>query len=287
MRKRVAPTGSADSSAPMPVRRLLVLLLAAMAAATVTLGGGAAPAATPPDVNPCNDVILALKCPDLRMKPPGDLRVRKAGKVLRLLATNHIVNVGAGALELRAEHSGRATRNGYRFASASQVIRNRLGTPVFFPLAGYVYFKAIPGQGHYWKFWRAARFELWTLRPDGTRENMIRTGPKLSYCFRDLQRVRTFARSPKHRIFPACSQRFGRQELRLGVSPGWADIYPSTYHENWISITGLKGCFAFVHRADPLDDIIEAREDDNIGVRTIRLPPRRGSVAPRGCPGPG
>ena len=58
-----------------------------------------------------------LKCPDLRMKPPGDLRVRKAGKVLRLLATNHIVNVGAGALELRAEHSGRATRDGYRFAS--------------------------------------------------------------------------------------------------------------------------------------------------------------------------
>ena len=135
-------------------------------------------------------MILALKCPNLQMKPPGDLRVRKAGKVLRLLATNHIVNVGAGALELRAEHSGRATRNGYRFAAASQVIRNRLGAPVFFPLAGYVYFKAIPGQGHYWKYWRAARFELWTLRPDGTRESMIRTGPKLSYCFRDLRRVR-------------------------------------------------------------------------------------------------
>jgi hypothetical protein len=269
----------------MPVRRSLVPLLAALLAATVTLGDGPAPAATAPDVNPCNDEILQLRCPDLRMAPPGDLRVRKAGKVLQLLATNHIVNVGAGALELRAEHSGKATRNGYRFASASQVIRNRLGAPVFFPLAGYVYFKAIPGQGHYWKYWRAARFELWTLRPDGTRENMIRTGPKLSYCFRDLKRVRTFARSPKHRIFPACSQRFGRKELRLGVSPGWADIYPSSYHENWISITGLKGCFAFVHRADPLDDIVEEREDDNIGQRTIRLPPRHGSVAPRGCPG--
>ena len=131
------------------------------------------------------------------MKPPGDLRVRKAGKVLRLLATNHIVNVGAGALELRAEHSGRATRNGYRFASAYQVIRNRLGAPVFFPEAGYVYFKAIPGQGHYWKYWRAARFELWTLRPDGTRENMVRTGPKLSYCFRDLRRVRTLRALPQ------------------------------------------------------------------------------------------
>jgi hypothetical protein len=269
----------------MPVRRTLVPLLAAVIAATLALGGSPASAATAPDVNPCNDEVLALKCPNLQMKPPGDLRVRKAGKVLRLLATNHIVNVGAGALELRAEHSGGATRSGYRFAPAYQLIRDRLGAPVFFPLAGYVYFKAIPGQGHYWKYWRAARFELWTLRPDGTRDTMVRTGPKLSYCFRDLKRVRTFARSPRHRIYPACSQRFGRKELQLGVSPGWADIYPSSYHENWISITGMGGCFAFVHRADPLDDLVEEHEDDNIGVRTIQLPPRRGSVAPRSCRG--
>ena len=95
--------------------------------------------------------------------------------------------------------------------------------------------------------------------------------------------VRALAQAPG---LPGLQPGFGRKELRLGVSPGWADIYPSSYHENWISITGLRGCFAFVHRADPLDDLIEEREDDNIGVRTIRLPPRRGSVAPRGCPGP-
>jgi hypothetical protein len=275
----------------MPVRRSLVPLLAALVASAVLLGGGSpapaqAPPATPvPDTNPCDDPILQLQCPDLRMSPPADLRVQKAGRVLRLLATNHIVNVGAGALELRADHTGKATGSGYRFATAYQVVRNRLGAPVFFPEAGWVYWKAIPGQGHYWKYWRAARFELWSLNPDGSRARMLRTGPKLSYCFRDLKRVRTFARSPKHRRFAACSQDFGRKALRLGVSPGWADIYPATYHENWISITGLKGCFAFVHRADPLNDIVEEREDDNIGERTIRLPPRHGSVAPRGCPG--
>jgi hypothetical protein len=270
----------------MPVRRSLLPLLAVLA-----LGAGIAPAAGQvagteevPDTNPCHDPNLHLKCPDLRMAPPADLRVRKAGKVLELLATNHIVNVGAGPLELRARHGSKATRSGYRFASATQVVRTTTGAPVFFPLAGSVYWKAIPGQGHYWKYWRAARFELWTLDADGSRASMIRTGPKLSYCFRDLKRVRSFPRSPKRRVYPRCSQDFGRKELRLGVSPGWADIYPATYHENWISITGLKGCFAFVHRADPLDDLVEEREDDNIGVRTIRLPPRRGSVAPRGCP---
>jgi hypothetical protein len=275
----------------MPVRRLVLPLLAALAAATALGAPGAAPAQgpapEPADTNPCNDPFLALKCPDLTMAPPGDLHVQKAGKVLRLLATNRIVNIGTGPLELRAQHAGASAAAGYRFAQATQVVRARTGPAVFFPLAGWIYWKAIPGQGHYWKYWRAARFELWTLNPDGSRAQMVRTGPKLSYCFRDLRRVRSWPRTPRGRIFPGCSQDFGRRKLRLGVSPGWADIYPSTYHENWISVTGLKGCFAFVHRADPLGDIIEEHEDNNLGQRIIRLPPRNGSVAPRGCPGRG
>jgi hypothetical protein len=274
----------------MPVRRLALTALAVLAGAAAVLPVTGATGQVPieaPDTNPCNDVVLALICPDLRMAPPTALHVQKAGRVLRLLATNRIVNVGAGPLELRADHTGDPGSAGYRFAEATQVVRSKSGRPVFFPMAGWVYWKAIPGQGHYWKFWRAARFELWTLNADGTRAQLQRTGPKLSYCFRDLRRVRSWARTPRGRVYPACSQSFGREELRLGVSPGWADIYPSTYHENWISITGLRGCFAFVHRADPLGDIVEEHEDNNIGQRIIRLPPRNGSVAPRGCPGRG
>ena len=268
----------------MPVRsRLAAAVLLATALLPVAAGAQEAPA---PDTNPCNDVVLRLVCPDLRMAPPADLHVRKVGKVVRLLATNHIVNVGQGPLELRARHDGNRRTSGYRFAEATQVVRDAAGAPVFFPMAGWIYWKAIPGQGHYWKYWRAARFELWTLNPDGTRAKLLRTGPKLSYCFRDLRRVRTWKRTPKRRVYPACSQTLGRKELRLGVSPGWADIYPSTYHENWISVTGLRGCFAFVHRADPLGDLVEEHEDNNLGQRIIRLPPRKGRVAPRGCPSP-
>ncbi|QEC47615.1 hypothetical protein FSW04_08530 [Baekduia soli] len=232
-----------------------------------------------PGTSPCEDPLLALRCPNLRMDPPSDLHVQRAGHVLRLLATNHIVNNGAGPLELRATRTSDP-----RYAKASQVIYDRRGRPVYFPEAGYVYWKAIPGQGHYWKYFRAARFELWTVNPDGSRAAMIRTGPKLSYCLRDLDRVAGYARSPRRAVYPACSQDHARRELRLGVSPGWADVYPWHYHENWISITGLRGCFAFVHRADPTGELIEEREDDNAAQRMIRLPPRHGSVAPRGCP---
>jgi hypothetical protein len=196
---------------------------------------------------------------------------------VRLLAENRIINIGRGALELRARHSGVG-----RFAPAVQIVRSASGAVLRFPGAGFVYWKAIPGQGHYWKFWRAARFELWTLRADGTRDRLLRTGPKLSYCFRDLKRVRDFRRTPRRRVFGACSQSARPGGLRLGTSAGWADIYPWRYHENWISVTGLRGCFAFVHRADPLDSLIEEREDDNLGIRHIRLPARKdGSV--RSC----
>ncbi|MDX6727924.1 MAG: hypothetical protein QOK49_2729, partial [Baekduia sp.] len=284
---RLTARHGADCRRMPSVRRLLAVLavagLGAAAALAPAPAGGQQDAPEPSlDTNPCHDPFLALECPDLRMAPPSDLHVRRVGNVVRLLAANHIVNVGQGPLELRADHHGVTSR----FAPAYQVVRDQTGMPFSFPEAGWVYFKAIPGQGHYWKYWRAARFELWTLNADGTRGTMVRTGPKLSYCLRDLQRVRNWQRTPRRRIYHACSQDGGRQDLRLGVSPGWADVYPSTYHENWISITHLTGCFAFVHRADPLDDIIEEHEDNNIGQRVIRLPPRNGSVAPRGCPQP-
>jgi hypothetical protein len=253
----------------------------ALTALALLSSGTAAQSDDADAINPCNDQFLQLKCPDLRMAPPSDLSVVKAGKRVRLRATNRIVNVGQGPLELRGER----TKNP-DFAKAYQVVysRNPQRPVVFFPEAGWIYWKAVPGQGHYWKYFRAARFELWTLNPDGTRAKLRRVGPKLSYCFRDLRRVRRYHRTPRGRIYPGCSQDFGRKHLRLGVSPGWADIYPSTYHENWISITGLKGCFAFVHRADPTGELVEQDNDNNIGERIIRLPPRHGRVAPRGCP---
>ncbi|MDX6658482.1 MAG: hypothetical protein QOH62_3275 [Solirubrobacteraceae bacterium] len=241
----------------------------------------AAPAGgqAPPETNPCK-LYRTAKCPDLIMAPPSNLYVGRSPKGhLRLYASNRIINVGAGPLELKG------TRSGAREMVARQVLYRRGNRPIVIPDAGEIYFKFVDsGRGSYWKYSHAASFELWTLDPQGTRVRLRRTGPKLDYCFRDLQRVRSYARTPRRQIYPACSQARGLASDRLGVSPGWADIYPSTYPENWIDITGLKGCFAFVHRADPLGKIAEESDGNNVGVRHIRLPPVHGSVAPRGCP---
>lgn len=224
--------------------------------------------------NPCHEEKLRLRCPDLVMARPRQLIVRRRGGRVQLLAMNRIVNIGQGPLEVRAtrEHRGRE-------AYADQVIHTKGGNTRRYEDAGGVYYKFIPGQGGYWKYEDAARFELWTLKPDGKRSRMVRTGPKVHYCFRDLERVRSFPRAPRARVYPACSQRAaGQRFLRLGTSPGWADIYPATYHENFISVTGLRGCYAFVHRADPRNHLYEEREDNNVGVLHIRLPPRGGRV---------
>src|SRR5436190_15081434 len=245
--------------------------------ALIVAMSASAGARSPVETNPCKLYRTAL-CPDLIMAPPSGLFVGRSPRGrLRLYATNHIINVGAGPLEIKGE------RTGAREIRARQVIHRAGNRPIVTADAGELYFKFVDSRrGSYWKYSHAARFELWTLNADGSRGELVRTGPKVDYCLRDLDRVRAYAR--RSRFFPGCSQVRGLASDRLGVSRGWADVYPSTYPENWIDITGLKGCFSFVHRADPLGKIAEEHEDNNIGFRHIRLPPRRGSVAPRGCP---
>jgi hypothetical protein len=132
-----------------------------------------------------------------------------------------------------------------------------------------IVFKAIPGQGGYWKFQDAAHMELWTMGP---QRRLVRAGEKLVYCLRDLRRTHPLGRSPRHRQFGACSRDPRRQRVVLGTSVGWADIYPAPYYEQYIDVTGLRGCFALWHIADPGNAIIESDETDNAARTIVRLP---------------
>ena len=110
----------------------------------------------------------------------------------------------------------------------------------------------------------------------------MRTGPKLDYCLRDLDRVRPGPDASRaRRVFGACNQRSSTREVTLGTSVGWADVYPSTYPDNWIDVTGFEGCFAVVHRADPGHHIFESNETNNVSSTIVRLPFKPG---PQHCP---
>lgn len=257
-------------------------LISALALGTILLGAASGSGQTPPPVpapNPCDNPQEELRCPDLVMSAPFDLtldRQTERGHVL-LRASSSINNHGTGPLELRGH------RRGSRSMTVTQIVYRANGTRAFFPTKALLGFKFVSGERYgftfpnfsYWKFRGAARFQLWSLDAEDKAVKLVRFGPKLFYCFRDLQRTRPSNRSPRRAVYPACSQNPSQQRVTLGTSVGWSDIYPYSYPEQYIDVTGLRGRFAYVQVADPFNRIVESNEQNNVSELFIRLPSGR------------
>ncbi len=252
-----------------------MLMTAALAAATVA--------------SPCTDAARTVACPDLVMRKPYGMQLIRTPERRLLAATNAIINVGEGPLEVRARRSPGGDEYGL---AARQVLRPlvRGAATIVLPPSGRVEFYDTRTRGRYWKYEGAASFTLRPLSPSGRVGTIRRTGPKIDYCFRDLRRATrldgrgSYAGSPRFRVFGACSTSSAARVLTLGTSVGWADIYPSDYPQNYLDVTGLRGCFLYTLKADPRDELRELREDNNAGSRVVRLPWRGGGA--RGCPAP-
>jgi hypothetical protein len=230
------------------------------------------PVPVPPPSGPCGDV--RLRCPDLVIAPPSELRVlRGRNGHLRLASRNRLVNRGSGPLFLLG------TRDGERTMTVAQRIYSLSGRHTDYPLADTHFdFWAIPGQGSYWKLRDGLRFELWTA--GGPVEQFVRFGRKTRFCMRDLIQVPGLP-GPRFRKFPACNQSPAVGAVRMGISVGWEESYPPAYFEQYVDITGLRGCYSLRHVADPLQHVFESDESNNISQKRVRLPPVRGRV--RGC----
>jgi hypothetical protein len=257
---------------------------ALIVAAGVASGTPEPPPGTPPsrarvDENPCvTERVRRLRCPDLVMKKPWGLYASKSGRRTLLRAGNSIDSVGRGPAELFG------VRDGPRTMRARQRIYRRAGGRIGVATGARLEFKFAHLGRRWWKFSHAARFELWRLDADGHRKRRVRVGPKVAYCLRDLQRTRPrLRRSPRRQVYPACSTSPLKRLVTLGTSVGWSDIYPPTYPEQWINVTGLRGCFAYVHIADPLNGIYESNEDNNEAQVIVRLP--WAGAGKHGCPG--
>ncbi len=230
------------------------------------------PVPLPPPSGPCGDA--SLRCPDLVVLAPSELRVQRgANGRLRLGSRNRLVNRGAGPLFLLGARASERTMR------VSQRIYSHSGDHTDYPLPDTRFdFWFIPGQGRYWKLRDGLRFELWTA--GGPLEQFVKLGRKTRFCMRDLVKVPGLA-GPRFRKFPGCSQSSRARSTRMGISAGWEESYPAGYHEQYVDITGLSGCFALRHVADPLGHVFESDESNNVSQTRVRLPPRRGRV--RGC----
>ncbi len=229
-------------------------------------------------LNPCyGPDARTFRCPNLRMSKPTSISLgTRAGRSI-LYSTNSLDSRGTGPASLRGNRNGRFTMD------ARQVLHRVDATPVVIDTDAKLLFKAIPGQNRYWKWDGAARMELWRLNAAGEPVQRTKVGPKTVYCLRDLRRRYGWLPfSPRRMVYPGCSQRLSQRTVTLGTSVGWSDVYPASYHENWIDVTGLRGCFAYVHIADPTNVIYESNEDDNASSAVVKLPWRGTN---RGCPG--
>jgi Lysyl oxidase len=272
--------------ARFPVALATILLLIAVPASGVS---GAAPGGTGasgPD-NPCVGPGSGhLLCPDLKVGPATDLYLEHrgggghhsgseyyaGGHGALLHASNDIRSRGRGPMELRGHrykrHWMRANQAIYRAGGGVEVVRTE--ARFHFYDVGYAW------GGSYWKVHNPLSMEIWTLDKGRRPARRVRKGPKVFYCFRDLERTRPMKRSPHHRVYGSCSQNPGRKRLRLGTSVGWSDIYPSDYDRQWVCVGGLRGCYAFVMRVDPQNLLYESNERNNRSVRIVRLPYRDG-----------
>jgi hypothetical protein len=231
------------------------------------------PVPIPPPSGPCGDP--ALRCPDLVIAPPSGLQIlRGRGGRVRLASRNMLINRGTGPLFLVGRREGERTMTvSQRIYSASDDVHTD------YPLPDARFdFWAIPGQGSYWKLRDGLRFELWTA--GGPLEQFVKLGRKTRFCMRDLLEVRGLS-GPRFRKFGACNQSPRAQSVRMGISSGWAESYPPAYFEQYVDVTGLSGCFALRHVADPLQHVFESDESNNTAQTRVRLPARRGRL--RGC----
>ncbi|MBK5110094.1 MAG: hypothetical protein JJE10_01860 [Thermoleophilia bacterium] len=246
-------------------------------------GNGDAGAVTAGTTGPCEDPVRAgrPRCPDLIIGRPSEMyadRKTIPGRVL-LRATNDIMSRGEGPIELR----GRRDRT--RSMNVTQAIRRKNGSWARFPIQARLRFVKVGAAygGAFWKVRNPLRFELWRVDRTRRKIRMVRTGPKQFYCFRDLERTRPGPNSPTDPVYPACNQNPRERKVTLGTSVGWSDIYPSTYDRQWIDVTGLRGCFAYVLRLDPAGLFHELDRENNVAQRVVRLPwkPDRGKRCPR------
>jgi hypothetical protein len=221
--------------------------------------------------NPCLDTTRRprLRCPDLIMYRPYDLYYDHVGGRTLLHAGNSIVNIGRGPAENFGVRSGQGRMKAFQHIYAVDGSRHS------FDNGGRLVFKQVPGYGNFWKFYGAARFEIWKLGAHDELLNRVRIGPKLIYCLRDLNKRFSSPISPSSRHFPGCNQNAGIHFDTLGTSVGWSDDYPATYPQQYVDVTGLRGRFAFFQRVDPFNRMWELNENNNSSPMIILNLPRR------------
>jgi hypothetical protein len=214
------------------------------------------------------------RLPDLGMAHLRHFSIEKRPNGVRWLRFSAIiVNVGAGPFRAHGY-----ARDADGELKVDQVIRTRSRTWVRHETAAKMYFG---GDGH--NHWHVRDLEQYVL--EGTKTGRL-YGEKHGFCFYDNFRYKVKAlggpSSPIYTSANSCNTR-KNGTVRMGLSKGWGDIYPSTIVDQYIDITGLPaGEYTVTATADWANWFIESNESNNSTTARIRISKADVTVLDRG-----
>jgi len=168
-----------------------------------------------------------------------------------------IANIGAGPLELREETDANLVQDIYQriYDSSGSVNETFVGT---FPNAN-------PPYGHLFLV-GIAEYRIRTVTSGGGVGPVFASQIKTSYGLYDYDKYNTSLPGA-----PAMPRYNGRDPL-LGISVGWADVYPSWFPGQSIDVTDLpNGEYWLEAEVDPFDLLQESNEANNVTRILVEL----------------
>ena len=210
--------------------------------------------------------------PDLKMAPIYDLYLQHTNGKVRLRFGSTVWNIGQGPLEARG--TNRVKR---RMTEIRQVIYASNGTTHSITPPGVI--GSYTGDGH--NHWHLSNFVLSTLypitaEPTPPAPEDVRRLRKIGFCLTDSVRVPLDMRPPNtatRRAYPVsgCGTR-DSQRFTMGISVGWADVYPASIAHQWIDVTGLPaGNFRLCSTPNPAGAWQEVSRANNSAWMDIHL----------------
>lgn len=225
-----------------PLGSLLVVVLAALVAPT--------PGFAQSSVGP-------MGLPDLISDPPFIWIERDLddidGDVIRVLSFDGFLhNIGTGALDLKGnpQIEGGVKQRVFDGESWEEV-----GSPL-------VRFETDDGHRHFHLI-NAAAYSLWN---EGQTEQ-VEIGSKIGFCLLDTRQVERGVEAAYDidEIKYCNVDEPDSTDLRMGISPGWVDVYESTVTLQWVDVSNTApGRYWIGSIIDPNNEIVESNEDNNV-----------------------
>lgn len=228
---------------------------AAVTAAVVLIAGGAIVVAEPAPARQNAELL-----PDLISDPPlpGPLKqiLDQSGNP-RLVVTfdGFVHNVGPGPLDVVGNPQLPAGSPG------AMVQRVRDGDDWIEVASPTIRYETSDGHDHFHLI-EAIEYVLWNH--DQGAQSAI--GSKVGFCLVDSEQVETGNdQGYSEELDNFCEEANpGATSLRMGITPGWRDIYDATTTLQWVDVSETDpGRYWIGAITDPNDEIVEANEDNN------------------------